>query len=107
MTSPKNWYSQRESNPHVQLGKLPGYHYIMPASRGILAPAGAITSAKLRWTRRAGNVIVGGKSDADFATGFDEEFVGSLLSDRNVTDFYQRKLNLVVLKRAALEACAK
>ena len=36
----------------------------MPASRGILAPAGAITSAKLRWTRRAGNVIVGGKSDA-------------------------------------------
>ena len=22
---------QRESNPHEKLGKLPGYHYIMPA----------------------------------------------------------------------------
>ena len=25
------WSGQRESNPHEQLGKLPGYHYIMPA----------------------------------------------------------------------------
>lgn len=26
------WSGQRESNPHEQLGKLPGYHYIMPAA---------------------------------------------------------------------------
>ena len=26
-----DWSGQRESNPHEQLGKLPGYHYIMPA----------------------------------------------------------------------------
>ena len=40
------WSGQRESNPHEQLGKLPGYHYIMPAEpeplhrprRGRLSP---------------------------------------------------------------------
>jgi hypothetical protein len=26
-----SWSGQRESNPHVQHGKLAGYHYIMPA----------------------------------------------------------------------------
>ena len=51
--------------------------------------------------------LFGGKSDTYFAAGFDEELVGSLLSDRNVTDLYQRKLNLVMLKRATLEASAK
>ena len=30
-TSLQDWSGQRESNPHEQLGKLPGYHYIMPA----------------------------------------------------------------------------
>ncbi len=50
--------------------------------------------------------LFGGNSDADFATHIDEEIIGSMLSDRGVTDTYQRKLNLVVLKRAALEACA-
>jgi hypothetical protein len=30
----KRWSGQRESNPHEQLGKLPGYHYIMPAAPG-------------------------------------------------------------------------
>ena len=27
----KSWSGQWESNPHEKLGKLPGYHYIMPA----------------------------------------------------------------------------
>ena len=27
-----SWSGRRESNPHVKLGKLAGYHYIMPAS---------------------------------------------------------------------------
>ena len=26
-----DWSGQRESNPHEKLGKLSGYHYIMPA----------------------------------------------------------------------------
>ncbi len=30
-TTAKILSGQRESNPHEQLGKLPGYHYIMPA----------------------------------------------------------------------------
>ena len=51
--------------------------------------------------------LFGGKSDADFATEIDEEMIGSLLSDRDVTDTYPRKLNLVALKRAAFEACSK
>jgi hypothetical protein len=28
------WSGQRESNPHEKLGKLSGYHYIMPAEPG-------------------------------------------------------------------------
>lgn len=51
--------------------------------------------------------LFGGNSDADFATHIDKDMIGSLLSDRNVTDVYQRKLNFVMLKRAALEACAR
>lgn len=27
----QDWSGQRESNPHEKLGKLSGYHYIMPA----------------------------------------------------------------------------
>ncbi len=27
----QGWSGQRESNPHEKLGKLSGYHYIMPA----------------------------------------------------------------------------
>jgi hypothetical protein len=27
----RGWSGQRESNPHEKLGKLSGYHYIMPA----------------------------------------------------------------------------
>ena len=50
--------------------------------------------------------LFGGKSDAGFATEIDEEMIGSLLSDRNVTDIYPRKLSFVALKRAAFEACA-
>ena len=50
--------------------------------------------------------LFGDNSDADFAAHIDENVIGSLLSDRNVTDTYQRKLNFVMLKRAALEACA-
>jgi hypothetical protein len=36
--SPRNWSGQRESNPHVQLGKLTGYHYIMAALRSNTYP---------------------------------------------------------------------
>ena len=50
--------------------------------------------------------LFGGKSSAGFATEIDEEMIGSLLSDRNVTDIYPRKLSFVALKRAAFEACA-
>lgn len=31
LAGPIGWSGQRESNPHEQHGKLPGYHYIMPA----------------------------------------------------------------------------
>ena len=30
----EGWSGQRESNPHEKLGKLSGYHYIMPAEPG-------------------------------------------------------------------------
>lgn len=50
--------------------------------------------------------LFGGNSGADFAASIDKDMIGSLLSDRGVTDTYQRKLNFVMLKRAALEACA-
>ena len=50
--------------------------------------------------------LFGGNSDADFAAYIDKDMIGSLLNDRNVTDAYQRKLSFVMLKRAALEACA-
>ena len=50
-------------------------------------------------------ILFEGESNTDFATQIDEKVIGSLLSDRNVTDIYQRKLNLVMLQRAALEAC--
>ena len=48
----KPWSGQRESNPHEQLGKLPGYHYIMPA-----APDGTLQTAREdreRFSDRAG-----------------------------------------------------
>lgn len=40
------WSGQRESNPHEQLGKLPGYHYIMPAvARGLFRAGRAVIQA--------------------------------------------------------------
>jgi carbon-monoxide dehydrogenase medium subunit len=51
------------------------------------------------------NTLFGGKSGEDFASQFDESAVTSLLDDQNVTDTYNRKLDIVALKRAALEAC--
>ncbi len=37
---PNHWSGQRESNPHEKLGKLSGYHYIMPAQEWIMTKAG-------------------------------------------------------------------
>ncbi len=51
------------------------------------------------------NTLFGGESGEDFASQFDEGAVVSLLDDQNVTDTYNRKLDIVALKRAALEAC--
>jgi len=44
---------QRESNPHEQLGKLPGYHYIMPAAR---------RTGRSREAERQRGIAVGGMS---------------------------------------------
>ena len=52
------------------------------------------------------SALFGGKFEENFATGFDEDAVKSLLDANNVTDPYHRKLDVVALKRAALEACA-
>jgi hypothetical protein len=50
-----SWSGQRESNPHEQLGKLPGYHYIMPACAAAIMDLAAfcqppiVRSRNLRW----------------------------------------------------------
>ena len=50
--------------------------------------------------------IFGGRPGTDFAARIDDAAVGALLDDRNVTDTYIRKLVVVALKRAALQASA-
>ena len=44
-------------------------------------------------------------SKAGSAPQIDEAALGMLLDERGVTDFYLRKLAVVALKRAMLEAC--
>lgn len=51
--------------------------------------------------------LFGGESGKNFASQFDKGAVISLLDDHNVTDTYNRKLDVVALKRAALEACTQ
>ena len=47
-----NLSGQRESNPHEQLGKLPGYHYIMPAARDVITRLGGPCHPVAVWAKR-------------------------------------------------------
>ncbi len=44
----QRWSGQWESNPHEQLGKLPGYHYIMPAVALAFYAMGSVAVTCLR-----------------------------------------------------------